>query len=336
MFHYLHFFFFNIPYLQTFVALGLLIGLWLYFALWIESAGELTIENGTSAKYVKNPAILVTRWYSVLTLFWMSQFIIGCQHMIVAGAVASWFFTRNKSALGWPIARSFRNLLRYHLGTVALGALIIALLKLVRLVFRAAELALNNPQNSITQVLWTACQCCLGCIEQTVQYLTRNAYIETAITGQPFCVAGRRAAETLAGNALRVFAINSVGDFVLLLGKAFVVAVTVLIGIELIQKKENVHHSWVPLVLAGLFAFFIVHCFVSVYEMTIDTIFLCFCEDCDRNDGISKPYYMSRSLMQFVQNSKKALLTAEQQPPAGSGKAWSTERTDPIRNDSPR
>ena len=31
--------------------------------------------------------------------------------------------------------------------------------------------------------------------------------------------------------------------------------------------------------------------------MTIDTIFMCFCEDCDHNDGIEKPYFMSTGLM---------------------------------------
>lgn len=41
--------------------------------------------------------------------------------------------------------------------------------------------------------------------------------------------------------------------------------------------------------------------------MTIDTIFLCFCEDCEQNDGISRPYFMSRGLMEFVQNSKQSL-----------------------------
>ena len=41
--------------------------------------------------------------------------------------------------------------------------------------------------------------------------------------------------------------------------------------------------------------------------MAIDTIFLCFCEDSARNDGINKPYYMSKDLMHFVENSGKAL-----------------------------
>ena len=31
--------------------------------------------------------------------------------------------------------------------------------------------------------------------------------------------------------------------------------------------------------------------------MAIDTIFICFCEDSDRNDGIDKPYFMSKGLM---------------------------------------
>ena len=46
--------------------------------------------------------------------------------------------------------------------------------------------------------------------------------------------------------------------------------------------------------MSVLFAYLISHTFIGVYEMAIDTIFLCFCEDSARNDGINKPYYMSR------------------------------------------
>lgn len=58
-----------------------------------------------------------------------------------------------------------------------------------------------------------------------------------AIHGKGFCKSGEQAFKILSSNALRVAAINSVGDFVLFLGKAFVVSATVLIGIELIQVK---------------------------------------------------------------------------------------------------
>jgi solute carrier family 44 protein 1 (choline transporter-like protein) len=54
-----------------------------------------------------------------------------------------------------------------------------------------------------------------------------------AIFGYSFCRAGQQAFKHLSSNALRVAAINSVGDFVLFLGKALVVVATVLIGIKM-------------------------------------------------------------------------------------------------------
>lgn len=41
--------------------------------------------------------------------------------------------------------------------------------------------------------------------------------------------------------------------------------------------------------------------------MTIDTIFLCFCEDCEVNDGITRPYFMSRNLMEIIYENNKYL-----------------------------
>ncbi len=116
---------------------------------------------------------------------------------------------------------------------------------------------------------------------------------------------------------LRVIAINSVGAFVLFLGKAVVVISVVFIGIEIIEAKNVgeegrvVQYVWLPVLLGAICAYLIADTFIGVYGMAIDTIFLCFCEDSDRNDGIRKPYYMSKGLMEFVTNSSKALEALE-------------------------
>ena len=47
-------------------------------------------------------------------------------------------------------------------------------------------------------------------------------------------------------------------------------------------------------------------------QMTIDTLFMCFCEDCSRNDGITKPYYMSVGLMVGTHTQLLQLFTASQ------------------------
>ena len=72
-------------------------------------------------------------------------------------------------------------------------------------------------------------------------------------------------------------------------------------------QVDPVKYQWAPITLAAVFAYMTIDCFIGVYGMCIDTIFLCFCEDSERNDGITKPYYMSKGLMEFVENSAKAL-----------------------------
>lgn len=53
--------------------------------------------------------------------------------------------------------------------------------------------------------------------------------------GYNFCQGGKQAFKLLAANSLRLLVINSVGDFVLFLGKVLVVIATVLVGIEIIE-----------------------------------------------------------------------------------------------------
>ncbi|CAH1119851.1 unnamed protein product [Phaedon cochleariae] len=295
----------------TFLCLGAVLFLWCYFSLWIESSGVLVEKRQLVYYYEKDGWMRFARWYNFFGMLWMTQFVIGCQHMVIAGAVSIWYFNRNKSEVRLSAMQSAGNLIRYHLGSIALGSFIVALVQFLRVILKAIEKYLGKRQGKCVNCALKFCQCCLYCFEKILKYLSRNAYIEVAINGYPFCKAGRQAFKLLSSNVLRVAAINSVGDFVLFLGKALVVVATVLIGIKLLQFKDEIHHMWVPVTLSGLFAYFIAHCFISTYEMTIDTIFLCFCEDCEQNDGAEKPYYMSRGLMEFVENSKRTLENSE-------------------------
>ncbi|KAG5877891.1 hypothetical protein JTB14_005130 [Gonioctena quinquepunctata] len=291
----------------TFVFVVAVVFLWFYFCLWIESSGILTEKRPRVYHYEKDGWMKITRWYNFFAMLWMTQFVIGCQHMVIAGAVSVWYFRRNKSRLDSPISDSFQNLLRYHLGSVALGSFLIATIQFLRVLLKAVEKYLHGKEGKCIVCALKCCQCCLYCFENILKYLSRNAYIEVAMHGNSFCKSGKQAFRLLSSNVLRVAAINSVGDFVLFLGKVLVVIATAIIGIKMLQYKDGVQHMWVPVALSGLFAYFVAHCFMTVYEMAIDTIFICFCEDCEMNDGVSKPYFMSRGLMEFVENSKKAL-----------------------------
>uniref|UniRef100_A0A671V0Q7 Choline transporter-like protein n=1 Tax=Sparus aurata TaxID=8175 RepID=A0A671V0Q7_SPAAU len=53
-------------------------------------------------------------------------------------------------------------------------------------------------------------------------------------------------------------------------------------------------------------SYMIAHGFFNVYAMCVDTLFLCFCEDLERNDGSSsRPYYMSPGLHKILRRGEE-------------------------------
>jgi hypothetical protein len=142
----------------------------------------------------------------------------------------------------------------------------------------------------------------------------QNAYIEIAIYGYGFCsatmrVTGRRwpasgvsreplltasvqtlqAFKLLASNLLRVITLNTVTMLILFVCKLLVIAATGIFAYTYIRNdeelNEDLHYRGAVVFFTCIIAYFIADLFMDVYDMTIDTMFLCFAEDTDRNDG---------------------------------------------------
>src|SRR5262249_22775692 len=81
--------------LQTLIALILALGLWTLGLMFLESAGVPTVSTSTGyVTYTKGGFLLAARWFYLFGLLWIAQFVIACQYMVVAGAVARWYFSR--------------------------------------------------------------------------------------------------------------------------------------------------------------------------------------------------------------------------------------------------
>lgn len=145
---------------------------------------------------------------------------------------------------------------------------------------------------------------CMERIETFIKFLSKNAYILQAMHGKPFLKSGKRAARIIFHNAVNIVAINSIGDFVIAMAQVLIVLISLLITYALFQGVDQ-SYVWVSYVIVGVISLFTAMIFFSLFETTIDTIFICFCEDSMLNDGMARPYAMSRNLMEFVENSKK-------------------------------
>ncbi|XP_068829752.1 choline transporter-like protein 1 [Capricornis sumatraensis] len=296
----------------TFFALVLFWVYWIMTLLFLGTAGSAVQNEQGFVEFKMSGPLQYMWWYHVVGLIWISEFILACQQMTVAGAVVTYYFTRDKRNLPFtPILASVNRLIRYHLGTVAKGSFIITLVKIPRMILMYIHSQLKGKENACARCVLKSCICCLWCLEKCLNYLNQNAYTATAINSTNFCTSAKDAFVILVENALRVAAINTVGDFMLFLGKVLIVCSTGLAGVMLLNYQQD-YTVWVlPLIIVCLFAFLVAHCFLSIYEMVVDVLFLCFAVDTKYNDGSpGREFYMDKVLMEFVENSRKAMKEA--------------------------
>eukprot|EP00052_Salpingoeca_macrocollata_P012396 m.96105 g.96105 ORF g.96105 m.96105 type:complete len:263 (+) comp18466_c0_seq5:307-1095(+) len=244
-------------------------------------------------------------WYHLLGLLWTSQFLIACQHTAIAGAAASVYFTREHSCCKSHVGQSIWRVMRYHVGSMAFGSLIVTLLKVIRGVISYIQRKLKSKRNSLVRFLLCCMSCCFWCLEKFMIFINKQAYVEISIFGYSFCTAARKAFKILLKNVLLVMSINSVGAFCLFVAKLCVVLGAGLLGLYLLRRQEELHYSNIVLLTICVFSYFIASTFISVYKMVIDTLVICFCEDKARHNGKDKPYFMSSRL--------KRCLTIEQE-----------------------
>lgn len=129
--------------LLTFVAMALSTAAFLYFAIVIETSGKLEVQNDADGKffkatYVQDFGCTAAYYVNLVAFIWFTQFILGCQHFVIAGTVCQWFFARTKSKLDSPIKRSFHYLLRLHIGSVCLGSIFITIVKIIKMLVENA------------------------------------------------------------------------------------------------------------------------------------------------------------------------------------------------------
>ncbi|XP_014482169.1 PREDICTED: CTL-like protein 1 [Dinoponera quadriceps] len=264
-----------------------------------------SFKTFTLVEYVDATWVKYMWWVYLIGLIWVSEFIVGCQVMVISGAVAHWYF-RGKDASAFPVCSSIGHLVYYHLGSVACGSLLITIFKLPRLIltYLHAKCEKTKETSPCSQCGLKSCICCFYCLEKFIRYMNHNAYTVVAIEGTHFCNAAKIAFTTLVNNALQIAVINGFGDFILFLGKCFVTAATGSIGLIFMKQDPRLHFYAAPIFVTCVFSFFIAHCIISLYETVIDTLFLCICEDKNLNGENGK--WRQSALIQVGSSSNNA------------------------------
>lgn len=99
-------------------------------------------------------------------------------------------------------------------------------------------------------------------------------------------------------NALRLAAVNIIGDVLIWLGKLAVTAGAGLIAflmtdLDYYTNEKDYPDTFLssplmPIIVSLVVGYVVADLFLEVYEMAVDTVLLSFCEDCESNNGNAK------------------------------------------------
>uniref|UniRef100_A0A8C6M2A2 Choline transporter-like protein n=1 Tax=Nothobranchius furzeri TaxID=105023 RepID=A0A8C6M2A2_NOTFU len=229
--------------------------------------------------------ILVLHLCNLFVVLWLVNFIYALGQCTLAGAFASYYWAprKPKDIPPFPLYSSFSRAIRYHTGSLAFGSLILAWVQVVRVVLMYLDHKLKGSQNCVARFLVCCLRCCFWSLERFLKFLNKNAYIMIAIYGKNFCTSSKDAFSLLMRNILRVATLDCITWFLLFIGKLFIAGVMVIIG-----------------------SYMIANGFFNVFCTCVETLFLCFCEDLEKNDGSSsKPYYISPGLHKILRKGEE-------------------------------
>jgi len=135
----------------------------------------------------------------------------------------------------------------------------------------------------------------VACFEKFVKFLNKNAYIQCAMTGKPFCASAWAAFCLILRNMGRIGVLKSLGAITHRLGKYCIMCATVFVSYQILMF---IHKEDITSPVGPVFFFFIVGMVVgdmtmSVFGLAVDTVLQCFIADVEMDPplddkGVSK------------------------------------------------
>ena len=158
---------------------------WIATVVFIYSVGTIKQYQNTPFASVDWDNTTANLWYyHLFALFWVLTFFIAAVQFIIAATAAQWYFSSQSDASGsGSSCKSFYWLIRYHLGSLAFGSLILAIIYFIQFIFEymKKKVEATQSQNKFIKCLLWCGTCCLQCIGECVLFLTKNAYIQVSV-----------------------------------------------------------------------------------------------------------------------------------------------------------
>lgn len=239
--------------------------------------------------------------YAFFSMLWNTAFCVAVGQCTVAGAVAYWYFCpAAEKGLKPAIKPALYNCFRYHLGSLAFGSLILAVVQFIKWCLRYMQQQALQTKNDFMVKVYACLDYLIQCFERFIKFLNKNAYIQIAILGKNFCRSAWNAFMLIIRNAARIGMLAGIGFIVTLIGFVFMISFTAGLGYFILLamhptageagddgNEDAISNPWLNVFLYAVMGYIAAKLFMMVFGLAVDATLQCFIadEELAKNEG---------------------------------------------------
>ena len=293
-----------------FILTGAWYAYWVIISIYLYSTGEMkgatviaNIEWDNKTRYAW--------WFHLFALFYMNEFLKALAQFVYASSACIWYFSHDKGTDEKPIKTSFKRAFRYHLGSLAFGSLIVAIIRFIMFFMEYIKKKVDKTvgqktkQGKIYRCIICCCQCCMNCVARTMEFINKHAYVQIALKGENFCKSAWEGFGIIVRNLGRFSTLFLIGGFFNLFGMIFIAASSGMIGYLLITNidtfADKISSPVLPTFTMVMIGFVIGMVCLSVFGTSSDALMHAFLLDEEINKGQPKNF---PELQKFMEDEK--------------------------------
>lgn len=229
---------------------------------------------------------------------WITAWIEYTSRFIVIMGACTYYFNNHRdnpdeeasADIGYGFETAYMN----HMGSLAFGSFIIAVIQFIKYVFYylAKKLEKQSGDNAAVKAFVACATCILNCIERICDYLNESAFCYMAVTGDHFLSSAWSGFLLNLKHGLKFAFANMIAKVFIFVGKIGIVAANCFTLYFLMGYREDlaeVSSIWGPIIVVAIVTFLAASLFLSLFEEAIMSLLTCLCFDLDANGG--EPLY---------------------------------------------
>ena len=281
-------------------------------------SSTLSYTIGDKTFQFENGIVFESSWWvwglKGYVLFWvafLSYAICRIVQAAVAVSVADWFFTRNKSTVKLSTPNMWlRTVVFYHLGSLLYASLVIEPVRVLNWLDVAFGTSYEKAKKiegagEIGERKLTFSDRIAKRITRICKGVNRDLLIHIGIYGGNLCTSTDRNIAVVEASPIKISVITTISSFLMGLIQLLITAIATIVGYFVVINvglASSAFSNYIPLLgLILTSSFYIATYFVASFSIGVSTVFVCFNEDIESNDGTkANPYYMSNSLRKLM------------------------------------